>query len=308
MKLFITCSLFFFTSISVCAQYVNQNVNQNINNNSNTIIIQNQPVIEKKVYIERYRTIYKDRPQPKRIAKTLPSPVCLLGYLWVYPEDLGTYNSFASDIISRINAQGLHGRNDWRIPTPDELRLMENYADKCGLGSDIYLATDHRNGVLRLVSSGKSIAEQRQEQREKDYQEMLYRQQELANAERIKIEARAKQNEMVSFGQAYIVDGIIWDYRNKGANNSTDKGVFYSSNNVAVTSGWRLPTESEFYSIIRQSRNDGHFIKMSNGLTIPIGVYAVKLKDGTIGYINLSNGFKGTGSINTLIRLVQDRL
>lgn len=119
-----------------------------INSNQQQVNI-NVPVIEKPVYIERYRTVYVDRP---RIARKLDKPMLLLGYLWVYPEDLGTFKQVPVGVINSINAQNPYGHNNWRIPTPDELAVLEANADKIGLGDDIYLATDHCNGTLRLVA------------------------------------------------------------------------------------------------------------------------------------------------------------
>lgn len=126
-------------------------------------VVVNPVVIEKPVYIERYRTVYVDKPQPKRIARKLSAPVQLLGYLWVHTEDLGDFKSQPHSVIANVNAQSPYGRNNWRIPTPDELAVMEKNADKIGLGDDIYMATNSSNGVLRLVSTGKSVAEKEQE-------------------------------------------------------------------------------------------------------------------------------------------------
>lgn len=109
----------------------------------------NVPVIEKPVYIERYRTVYVDKP---RKARKLSEPVLLLGYLWVYPEDLGTFKQIPTSVIKSVNSRRPYGKNNWRIPTPDELAVLEANAERIGLGDDIYLATDHRNGTLRLVS------------------------------------------------------------------------------------------------------------------------------------------------------------
>ena len=109
----------------------------------------NVPVIEKPVYIERYRTVYVNKP---RKARKLSEPVLLLGYLWVYPEDLGSFKQVPISVIKSVNAQRPYGRNNWRIPTPDELAVLEANAERIGLGDDIYLATDHRNGTLRLVA------------------------------------------------------------------------------------------------------------------------------------------------------------
>ena len=123
---------------------------QNVNANQNQQIINvNVPTIEKKVYIDRYRTVYVEKP---RVARKLEKPVLLLGYLWVYPEDLGNFKQIPTGVIKSINSQKPWGRDNWRIPTPDELSVLEANAEKIGLGNDIYLATDHRNGVLRLVA------------------------------------------------------------------------------------------------------------------------------------------------------------
>ena len=328
---------FFCIIICVSLSIVSRAQNNNVNNNSNMVVIQNQPVIEKQVYIERYRTVYVDRPQPKRVARRLSAPICLLDYLWVYPEDLGTYESGPTSIITQINRQGRYGRNDWRVPTPEELRLMENYADKCGLGDDIYLATDHRNGVLRLVSTGKSVAQQQkeaqkaeeqrriEEQRQRELREQRLREQQIeeqrqrelreqrqreaaAEAERMHAQAVANQNSLISSKGAYLVDETVWDVKNKGANSPRDKGVLYSLGQSTSFGQWRIPTESEFYSVFRQSQNNGAFLRLNNGLIIPIGTYAVRLNNGSIGYINLQNGFTGTGDATVFIRYVQSRI
>lgn len=123
---------------------------QNVTATQNQQVINlNVPVIEKKVYVDRYRTVYVEKP---RVARKLEKPVLLLGYLWVYPEDLGNFGQIPVGVINSVNAQRPYGRNNWRIPTPDELAVLEANAEKIGLGDDIYLATDHRNGVLRLVA------------------------------------------------------------------------------------------------------------------------------------------------------------
>jgi formylglycine-generating enzyme required for sulfatase activity len=133
------------------------------------VIIQNsvEPVvIEKHVYIERYRTAYVKKPQPARTPRKLTAPVLLLGHLWVHTEDLGNFKQQPHDIVSATNRQVPFDRDDWRIPTPSELAVMENNADKIGIGDDMYMATDARNGVLRLVSTGKTASEKAREARE----------------------------------------------------------------------------------------------------------------------------------------------
>lgn len=156
MRLINLAFLLMAATTNLLAQNINQN-QQNININLSSL-----PVIEKPVYVTKYRTVYVEKEQPKRIAKKLSQPVRLLGYLWVFPYDIGDFKrqKDAKEIVDNINRQGLYGRNNWRIPTPGELSAIEQNADIIGLGDGIYLATDHANGILRLVSTGLSIAEQ----------------------------------------------------------------------------------------------------------------------------------------------------
>lgn len=280
-----------------------QNINQNIN--QNTVVINNLPVIEKEKYIIEYRTVYKDRPQPKRVARRLSSPICLLNYLWVYPEDLGTYANGPSEIIWQINKQGMYGRNDWRVPSSEELKLMENYADKCGLGDDIYLSTSHRNGVLRLVSSGKSIQEQKDAAREQQSQYARARASEVAQRNAIHQASINRQNNAISSGKAFSVNGLLWASCNLGASSPADKGVAYQQ--ISCPDSWRLPTESEFKQLLRQSTQYGNYFKHSSGLVIPFGVYAIN-RNGSIGYILLPNMMVSSGSIPKYIRVVQNRI
>ena len=113
-----------------------------------------QSPIDRPAYINTYRTrgAYLTKPLPERAAKVLSEPVCVNGYLWVYPIDLGYFTFHPYDVISQINAQEKYGRSNWRIPTPSELMMMEDNAATIGLGDDIYMAKSHSNGILRLVS------------------------------------------------------------------------------------------------------------------------------------------------------------
>lgn len=283
---------------------------QNINQNS--VIINNQPVIEKKEYIIKYRPVYIDKPQPQRSARKLSAPVCLLNYLWIYPEDLGSYTNGPNNIIAQINRQGMYGRNSWRVPTDEELRLMENYADICGLGDDIYLSISHRNGILRLVSSGMSIQEQQAVEREQQaQQEALRRQREqeqAAAAADAAAQANAahraqinRQKNLVSSGSAVFVGNLLWATSNKGAKNQYDKGIAYSD--ISLNDNWRLPTADEFRALIKQSTKHDSYFMHSSGLVIPFGVYAVEE-----GYIMLPIMMVSSGAAAKFVRTVQNKI
>lgn len=238
-------SLMFTLSILLPAKLKAQSVS--INQQQQNINI-NVPVIEKPVYIERYRTVYVDKP---RVARKLDKPVLLLGYLWVYPEDLGNFKQVPVSVINSVNAQKPYGRDNWRIPTPDELAVLEANADKIGLGDDIYLATDHRNGVLRLVSTGQTNA---------DY---------FRNA--------VSTGQIVAIGNLYFRSNPI----------NREKIIPQKANDYIqlIPDGWRLPTEDELYNLMK-NYNATYLFDMFSQCGVKFGAY-YKYSSGGQWYCNI---------------------
>lgn len=74
---------------------------------------------------QTYRSLMPDlASQLSRKINTTTVP-CLQGYLYVYPEKLGTSTlSGAKDKIKHLNACNSFGRNNWRLPTTDELKMI----------------------------------------------------------------------------------------------------------------------------------------------------------------------------------------
>ncbi|MBP5381360.1 MAG: hypothetical protein J6Y39_06510 [Bacteroidaceae bacterium] len=281
-----------------------QNYNTNVNQNQNNIIVNNQPVIERVKYIEKYRTVYVERPQPKRYARKLSAPVCLLSSIWVYVEDLGDFRSLADaqEIVNRLNAVGKHGRNDWRIPTSAELTVMEQNADEIGLGDGIYLATSHRNGILRPVSTGASISEKNRANQA--YQRRLAEEERRQTAARnMKLQA---QQQIINSGQG-ISDGasLIWAPKNVNANSAYEKGSVLSS--YRTTGKWRLPSS---YELSNFKQKAAFSQRPYNGVLRKVYVYKdIILVGGRYltkdGYYDLgtSDGISGSQGY---VRLVQD--
>ena len=245
-------------TIGVSAQTINQN-QQNVNIN-----FENLPIIEKPVYITKYRTIYVDKPQPKRIAKILEKPVLLLGYLWVYPYDLGEFTQNPTNVIKNINIQIPFNRSTWRVPTPDELAVMEANADKVGLGDGIYMATSHKNGILRLVSTGPTHTEiQAQKQAQFSKEQQAKQEAELAEYN--------KHNDV-----GVDVNGTIWATRNMDGSPFYDIGITFASapddagswfvnpydtrysngdkwtDRPPLPSGWQIPSVKDFEQLFQQ--------------------------------------------------------
>lgn len=215
-------SLMFTLSILLPANLKAQPVS--INQQQQNINI-NVPVIEKPVYIERYRTVYVNKP---RVARKLDKPVLLLGYLWVYPEDLGNFRQVPVSVINSVNAQKPYGRDNWRIPTPDELAVLEANADRIGLGDDIYLATDHCNGVLRMVSTDAA--------------------------------KKPSVSSAIANGEVVSINGVLFRSRPINPQEVAPNGASYYYNNIPE--GWRLPTEREIYSLMSKYDEETLFDKL----------------------------------------------
>ena len=83
----------------------------------------------------------------------------ILGYLQVYPEDLGSFNGEPTSVIAAVNRQKLYDYGDWRLPTNEELSLMATSKDKLGMGSiNGYMSRENASSggmkIVRLVRTG----------------------------------------------------------------------------------------------------------------------------------------------------------
>ena len=214
-KLF--CMIVLFLPLTLQGQ--NNNYNNNNSVNQNTVIINNTPIVEKTKVIEKVKTIVVEKPalKPKRYARTLPSPVCILNSLWIYTEDLGCHNRYsAPEIVEMLNRTEAHGRNDWRVPTEAELSLMMQNADAIGLGDGPYLFEGCRyEALLRPVSTGLTVAQQNALQRQAEIQdrnrrerERIVREQQAKEAARRETEKRLEQERREKASYDRAVDAL----------------------------------------------------------------------------------------------------
>ena len=82
-------------------------------------------------------------PQPRT------TPYVVYGYLKVFPNDLGTFESEPRQVISRLNQSQQYGYGSWRLPTNEELALMR--ANNL-IGSGNYMTSENKKGIVRLVT------------------------------------------------------------------------------------------------------------------------------------------------------------
>jgi hypothetical protein len=94
----------------------------------------------------------KNAQQPKNNASE--KIIKLEKVLFVYPEDLGFVTRQEADqMCAKINAQKMHGHNDWRLPSQSELSMIYENKDKVsGLVDGYYLT-----GLLMINEWGNVI-------------------------------------------------------------------------------------------------------------------------------------------------------
>ena len=79
----------------------------------------------------------------------------IYGYLKVFPEELGTFESIPSTIISNLNARSIYSYNSWRVPTNEELQLIKSKGYlKTGV---TYMTKENPKGVCLLVTDKEIV-------------------------------------------------------------------------------------------------------------------------------------------------------
>ncbi len=83
----------------------------------------------------------------------------LYGYLKVFPNELGTFETIPKTIILQINKQAQYGYNTWRIPNQEELSLLQ--AHNIIPSTSSYMSIDgNSSGRVILVTDTKSVAKE----------------------------------------------------------------------------------------------------------------------------------------------------
>lgn len=112
MKSLLKLTLVLFLLVSSMQKVLAQNIIiQQNNGKPEEKVVTKEVLVEKPVYIE------KTPSKPT-------SPVCILGYLYVFPDIFfGDVNDL-KELIKELNANNAHGFSDWRLPTMAELRIL----------------------------------------------------------------------------------------------------------------------------------------------------------------------------------------
>ena len=190
-------------------------------------------------------------------ARTRSSVEAVYGYLHVFPNELGVFQSAPTNVIANINAQKMHGYNDWRLPTSEELSLL--LANGYLSGAD-YMSKEKTSGMVLLVTTGKSVAEK-----------------EAIEAEKLRY---------IDLG---LSSGTKWRNRNEGGDNA-----HYTYDEAVSKFGNKLPTKEQLEELKNQCTwtwtSNGYKVVGPNGNSIYLPAAGYIVGDGSVGYLG-SNGY-----------------
>ena len=220
----------------------------------------------------------KAAPKPKPAASRT-TPFVILGYLKVFPNDLGRFDSEPSNIIRQINSQEQHGYNTWRLPTNEELSLL--VANSVVSSSDAYMTSDsRRSGLVRLVTDKGTAQEIAEEERK------------AAEAARRAEEARkAAEKAFLSRWSSRSSNTMNWQSAINYCQNLTEGGF----------DDWRLPNIDELKTLIGsvQSKlgDKGSFWSSSTRSDSSYDAWRVDFGDGGV--------YGGSKYVNNYVRCVR---
>lgn len=158
-------------------------------------------------------------------AQSAAKPITLYDYLEVFPYDLGYFESVPTTVIDNINKTQQYGNGTWRLPTKEELNLMQ--ANNL-ISVDGYMASDGSHyGKVRLVT---------------DRQKGEILRQELLKLKSGSLVTDKQTGEMLPAVPAGYVDlglpsGTLWKDKNEGG--------FYTFEKAIKKFGNQLPTKEQ---------------------------------------------------------------
>lgn len=214
----------------------------------------------------------------------------VMGYLKVFPTELGVFPSEPTSVIAQINNQHMHDYDTWRIPTAEELALLRAN----GYLADVaYMSksTNSSSGVVLLVTDDNETYSQKENRR--------------------KEEARLKQqiaegkgaNGVYEVGFYYDVDGkqgVVFEVTTDGKHGkivSLTQTITTWENAKTWCSelgrGWRSPTVKELQKIYKKKDAVNAVLAMVGKEIVYPGVHWSNEEfDSDKGwYVNMSDGY-----------------
>ena len=178
--------------------------------------------------------------------KTRTEVEIVYGYLHVFPSELGEFQSIPTNVINNINNQSMHGYDEWRVPTNEELSLLRANGYLSGAQ---YMTKENASGMVLLVTTGKSVAEKEAIRAEQARQAEIARQKEAERQAELARQREARRQELLSQGwvDLGLPSGTLWKNANEGSDNAR-----YTYNEAVSKFGNKLPTEQQLKELINK--------------------------------------------------------
>lgn len=240
--------------------------------------------------------------------KTRTEVEIVYGYLHVFPSELGEFQSIPTNVINNINNQSMHGYDEWRVPTNEELSLLRANGYLSGAQ---YMTKENASGMVLLVTTGKSVAEKeaikaeqaRQaeiaRQKEAERQAELARQAEIARqkeAERqaeLARQAEAERQVKLASKSSYLNQGYVdlglpsvtlWKNANEGGDYAR-----YTYDDAAKRFGNKLPTKQQLEELKNKCTwtwiGNGYKVIGPNGNSITLPAAGCRFCNGDVYFV-----------------------
>lgn len=185
------------------------------------------------------------------------------GYLKVFPNELGEFQSQPYSVIAQINKQAMHGYNNWRLPTDEELSLLRANGY---LGGGQYMSKRNDRGIVLLVTDGKDYATLQAEEQERKTEQ----------------ERRAAELKAQGFVDLGLPSGTLWKDKN-------EDGGFYTYEQALNKYGSNMPTKEQFEELIDKCSwiwtVDGYKVTGPNGNSIVLPASGYRNCEGSVYYV-----------------------
>lgn len=212
--------------------------------------------------------------------KTRTKVETVYGYLHVFPNELGVFQSIPTNVISNINNQGMHGYDEWRVPTNEELSLLRANGYLSGAQ---YMTKENPSGMVLLVTIGKTVAEKEAIKAEQVRQAEIARQKEAERQAEIARQREARRQELLSQGYVDLglPSGNLWKNSNEGGDNAR-----YTYNEAVSRFGNKLPTKQQLEELKNKCTwtwtGSGYKVIGPNGNSIYLPAAGYRFEDGEV--------------------------